>query len=100
MLPGRRSCSLPGAALLSRSVATAVTLRGLSAGAPVAGEDLTRDVLVADDRPGDQLRKQENVERKAAGVTLRERVLAVNIYQLGDRVKGEERNAEWQRDVR
>src|SRR5450755_145663 len=47
--------------------------------APVARYDLARDVLVSDDRPGDQLREQENVERKAAAMTLRCGVPASNV---------------------
>ena len=53
---------------------------------------MLRDLPVANDRPRDQLRKHEQVERGFDRPLLRGGVLPVDVDDVRDRVKGEERD--------
>ena len=58
--------------------------------------ELIRDVAVADDRPRDQLRKQQQVQRRMHRALLRRRIAAVDVHDVGDRMEREERDADRQ----
>jgi hypothetical protein len=51
--------------------------------------------VVADDRTGDELRKHRDVDRDLEQAAVR-RGAAMNVHEVRERVKGEERNAERQ----
>ena len=61
---------------------------------------LIGDVAVADDRSGDQLRKQQQVQRRVHRALLRRRVAAVDVDDVGDGVEREERDADRQQHAR
>jgi hypothetical protein len=62
--------------------------------------DLGGDVAPADDRSGDQLRKEQDVEREVGKPPLRIRILLVHVDHVRDRVKREKGDAERQMDRR
>ena len=62
----------------------------------LAAGQLVADVVVAHDRPGDQLREEGNIEREVDRIALRLGVAAVDVDHIGQGVKGEEGNAERQ----
>ena len=59
-----------------------------------------RDRVIADDRSGDQLRKHRDVDRDFEQAAVRLHLAAIHIDEIRDRMEGEERNAERQRDAR
>ena len=61
---------------------------------------LRRDVAVADDRAGDELWKEQQVERGRHRPLLRHRVATLHVDHVRDGVEGEERDADGQRDGR
>ena len=65
-----------------------------------APRELIGDVAVADDRPGDELRKEQQVERRVHRALLRRRVAAVDVDDVRDGVEGEERDADRQQHAR
>ena len=65
-----------------------------------AARELIGDVAVADDRSGDQLRKQQQVERRVHRALLRGRVAPRDVDDVRDRVEGEERDADRQQHAR
>ena len=65
---------------------------------PLALRELRGDVLVADDRSGDKLWEQQDVKPEAVDASLRRRVAAVDVDQVGDRMEGEEGNPQRQRN--
>ena len=65
-----------------------------------APRELIGDVAVADDRAGDQLREEQQVERRVDRALLRRRVAAVDVDDVRDRVEGEERDADRQQHAR
>ena len=66
---------------------------------PSAGE-LIGDVAVADDRAGDQLRKQQQIQRGVDGTLLRRCIPAVDVHDVRDGVEGEKRDADGQQEPR
>ena len=62
--------------------------------------ELVGDVAVADDRAGDELRKEQQVQRRVDGALLRDRVAPVDVDDVGDRVEREERDADRQQHAR
>ena len=65
-----------------------------------APRELVGDVAVADDRSGDELRKQQQVERRVHRALLRRRVAPVDVDDVRDGVEGEERDADRQQHAR
>ena len=65
-----------------------------------APRQLIGDVAVADDRAGDQLREQQQVERGVHRALLRGRVAPRDVDDVRDRVEGEERDADRQQHAR
>ncbi len=65
-----------------------------------AARELVGDVLVADDRPGDQLRKEQQVQRRVDRALLRRRLAPVDVDDVGDRVERVEGDADRQQHVR
>ena len=65
-----------------------------------APRELVGDVAVADDRAGDELREQQQVERRVDRALLRGRVAAVDVDDVRDRVEREERDADRQQHAR
>ena len=59
-----------------------------------AARELVGDFAIADDRPGDELRKEQQVERRVDRALLRGRVTAVDVDHVGNRVEGIERDAD------
>ena len=55
---------------------------------------------VADDRAGDQLRKQEQVQRGVDRALLRPGITPIDVHDVRDRVEGEEGDADGQQDAR
>ena len=66
----------------------------------IAARELIGDVAVPDDRAGDQLRKEQQVQRGVHRALLRDRVAAVDVDDVRDRVEGEERDADRQQHAR
>ena len=60
--------------------------------------ELRGDVAPADDRPGDQLRKEQDVEREIGQPALGAGLALVDVDHVRDCVEREERDAERQRD--
>ncbi len=52
---------------------------------------LVGDVAVPDDRAGDELRKEEQVERRVHRTLLCGRIMSVDVHDVGDRVKRDRR---------
>ena len=61
--------------------------------------ELARDRLVADDRAGDELRKERDVERDVDRIAVGAEAAPVDVDDVGQAVEGEERDAERQLDV-
>ena len=62
--------------------------------------ELIGDVAVADDRAGDELRKEQQIERGVHGALLRRGIAAVDVDDVRDGVEGEERDADRQQHAR
>ena len=62
--------------------------------------ELVREVAVTDDRSGNQLRKEQQVERGMDGALLRRRVAAMDVDDVRDGVEGEEGDADRQQHPR
>ena len=67
--------------------------------APVAARDLLAEVAPPDDRSGDELRKEQDVEGKVEQPALGPGVPLVHVDHVRDRVEREEGDAQRQRDV-
>ena len=52
------------------------------------------NLIIADNGTGDELREQADIEREVKGVFLHGRISAVNVNNIGERLKREERDAE------
>ncbi len=61
--------------------------------------ELARNLAVADDRSRDELRKQKEIERGLDRALLRVRVTAIDVYDVRNRVKGEERDPDWKNQM-
>ena len=62
--------------------------------------DLCGDIRIADDRPGDQLREERDVEQELCKRALRRNIAAPDVDRIGKRLKGIEGDANGQRDLR
>jgi hypothetical protein len=62
--------------------------------------ELAGDLAVADDRAGDELREVDDVEREGGQGALGGHHATEDVDEIGDQVKGEEGDAEGQRDPR
>ena len=62
--------------------------------------ELVGDVAVADDRSGDELRKEQQVQRRVHRALLRGRVAPVDVDDVRDGVEREERDADRQQHAR
>ena len=62
--------------------------------AELAAQQLRGDGVPAQDRPGHQLRKKENVERHIRGILCRRPFAPVNINHIRERVKREKRDSD------
>ena len=56
--------------------------------------DLGRDIRIADDRPGDQLREERDVEQELCERALRRNITAPDVDRIGKRLKGIEGDAD------
>ena len=62
--------------------------------------NLRGNVRIADNGPGDQLRKKRDIKQKLCKRALRRHITAPNIDRIGKRLKGIEGNADGQRNLR
>ena len=69
-------------------------------GVKAARVDLPGDVGIADDRPGDELREERDVEQKFCKRPLRRDIPAPDVDRVGKRLEGIKRDADGQRDDR
>ncbi len=64
-----------------------------------AVHDLLLDGVVADDRAGDELREERDVEAHIPHTLLRLRLAVVNVKEIGQELEGEERNPDGEGNV-
>ena len=69
-------------------------------GIETARLDVVGNFMVAHDRPGDELGKEEDVEREVEDILARFRRAVVDVHLIGDFMEGEEADAERQQQVR
>ena len=86
--------------LLAEADDEAPDARGEVVEADHAAGELVGDLAVADDRPGNELREQQHVERRVNRALLRARVAAVDVDHVRNRVERVERDADRQQHLR
>jgi hypothetical protein len=63
-----------------------------------AGHDLARDVVVANDRPGDELWEEEDVKRKVYRASAGADNASIDVHLIRDLMEGKEGDAERERN--
>ena len=74
------------------------TPRSRSASATVGFRQRRGDVGEAQDRTGDQMGEERKIERDVNGIAIGGCVPSINVDHVGERLEGDERNADRQMD--